>query len=69
MSIHSLHARELDKQLLTRLRDGLLDWEIVVDDTRREIDAAVDRLRLAVRRRDQLAAQVQDLVDKLSEAA
>lgn len=37
-----------------RLESALLDWEIVIADAVAEIDAAVARLRDAVRKRDEL---------------
>jgi hypothetical protein len=37
---------------IERLRDTLIDEDILVDDARRELGAAIDRLRAAVAERD-----------------
>jgi len=41
----------------------LLDLDIIVDDARRELDAAVERVRHAVRHRDRAALHLQQLRD------
>ena len=46
---------------LVRADEALLDHDIVVDDLRREIHAAVERFRVAVRDRDRAAAYVRCL--------
>lgn len=45
--------------LIRSLRDNLLDLNLDVDDSRRDVDAAVERLRVAVQRRDMVARDLQ----------
>ncbi len=52
MTIDTIHARDLDRQLLNRLTENVIDLDIVVDDCRRNVDCAVRALRAAVVARD-----------------
>lgn len=60
------HDRDLDRQLLIRRKEHLIDADIVVDDCRREVDAAVHRLRAAVAARDQAAGRLAALVERMA---
>jgi hypothetical protein len=60
----SIHQRtKFDRGLILSLRNNLLDAEVVIDDCRRELGVAVERLRQAVQSRDMLARQLGALVD------
>jgi hypothetical protein len=60
----SIHGKELDRQLICRLRDSLIDSDIVVDDLRREVDAAVGRFKTAIAHRDRIAAQLEAAINR-----
>lgn len=50
---------KFERGLIRSLRDNLLDLNLDVDDSRRDVDAAVERLRVAVQRRDMVARDLQ----------
>lgn len=54
-----LHRHVAFGARIERLRDSLIDLDIMVDDAGRDLDAALVRLRAAVRERD---AAVRDLL-------
>jgi hypothetical protein len=54
---------------IARVRDGLIDADILVDDRRRDVDASVDALRVAVRERDRAAAYLAYLIELHNEIA
>lgn len=67
-------ADELDRHIterlnIERLRDSLIDMDILVDDARQELNAAAARLREAVRERDDLARALIDAVHVAGKAA
>lgn len=63
-------AATIDRRLrVERLRDALLDAEIVVDDTRRKFEDVIGRLRAAVAARDTLARELQTTIAELEHAA
>jgi hypothetical protein len=64
MIVNSSIARDLDRQLMIRLKESLLDLDILVDDARVETDRAVERFKLAVARRDATARRLMDLINK-----
>ena len=47
---------------LERLRNSVRDWEVAVDDARRDLDLAHEMFREAVRERDHAAARLAELV-------
>jgi hypothetical protein len=49
---------ELKRQLIVRLRESLIDYDILVDDARRDVDRALEQLRVATIRRDVAAARL-----------
>ena len=61
--------REFDRQLLIRLKEDILDYDILIDDRRRELDDAVERLREVVFRRDDLVRQLAALLARHETAA
>jgi hypothetical protein len=50
--------REHRHAVITRLRDHLIDWDLFVDDARRDMERAIRNLQGAVRERDRFAAQL-----------
>lgn len=50
---------------LARARDNVIDLDIVVDDCRRELEAAVKRLQDAVRERDRYVTELLERVDAI----
>jgi hypothetical protein len=65
VNIPDLHRKtltEAERQRLNELLHRLLDWDIVVDDTRVELDAAVIRLQRAVAQRNHVATEVAELI-------
>jgi hypothetical protein len=57
----TVSRRQLSQQI-ERWRDNLLDWDIRVDDDRRDVDAAVVRLQESVHQRDAAARHFAQLV-------
>jgi hypothetical protein len=51
------------RRAIERQRDNVLDADIAVDDARRDLDAAVERLRGAVSDRDRDAVHLQHLIE------
>jgi hypothetical protein len=49
------------RALIFRQEHAVLDWEIVVDDLRHELNAGVERLRAAVREQNRAAADLERL--------
>jgi hypothetical protein len=43
-------------------RDALIDWDIVVDDRRRDVDRAVEQLREAVAERERSRLRLASLI-------
>jgi hypothetical protein len=64
--MESISRLQLNRQLVHRLTESLIDHDIVVDDIRREIDAAVARLNVAVGQRDAIAQQLAELVERMA---
>jgi hypothetical protein len=60
MNGNGSRLRLLEQIELTR--DALLDLEIVVDDSRRTVDAAVEDFKSAVRERNRAAAHLAALI-------
>jgi hypothetical protein len=57
-------AAHIDRELANeRLRDSVIDLDIVVDDARRDVDAALDRLRAAVRDRDAALRELLEAIE------
>jgi hypothetical protein len=48
---------------IARVADSLIDWNVVVDDQCRHVDAAVDALRVAVRERDRVQQYLAWLIE------
>jgi hypothetical protein len=69
MKVSSVHAHEFDRQLLIRLRESPIDWDIVVDESRRDVDGAVERPKTAVRPRDHVAAHLAAAIDRIEAVA
>jgi hypothetical protein len=57
-------AAKLDRQRLIRLRESLIDCDIVVDDARLAVDRTVAEFRLAVSARDAIARQLAAHLDE-----
>jgi hypothetical protein len=55
---HEVVEREHRRAVITRLRDHLIDWDLHVDDARRDMERAIQNLRSAVRERDRFAVQL-----------
>jgi hypothetical protein len=55
------------RRTIERQRDALIDLDSAVDDARRDVDAAVERLRVQVSERDRGAVHLQHLIE-LAEA-
>lgn len=60
------HARQLE---IVRTTDALLDADLVVDDARRDVQAACEVLRRAVRDRAALVARLMAAIDTEGPAA
>ena len=65
----TIHERELRKQLILNLQNNLLDADCGVDEVRRDLDVALERLRWAVARRDDLAHQLEHVIAEHTAAA
>jgi hypothetical protein len=52
-------ARQLDHRLIERLRDNLIDLDIVADDLRNEIADRERRLEIAIQERDRVARDLE----------
>lgn len=64
--METVHDFDFDRQLMISLREHLLDLDAVVDDCRRDIESAVERLQSAVARRDDTARQLASLIDQFN---
>jgi len=64
MEIHTLPVDRHDRQLLSDLRNSLLDWEIVCDETQLEFDDAARRLAHARAQRAAVAYRLAGLLAK-----
>jgi hypothetical protein len=62
----SIYPTPSDRQRIAQARENLIDFDTVVDDARRELDAALDRLRAAVAARDAEAQRLADLIQRLA---
>jgi hypothetical protein len=62
-------ARHIDKRVIARLRDQLIDHDILVDDSRADVDRAVEQFKTAVQRRDAIAEQLRQAIAHLEPAA
>jgi len=56
------------RHLVRQLRESVWDWDVLVDDARKEINVAVQRLRFAVAERDRLAAHLEAAITAEVEA-
>jgi hypothetical protein len=56
----SIHTYELERQLLI-LRESVIDWTLIVDEARRDLDAAVEHFKHCVRVRDRVAGRLAEL--------
>lgn len=54
---------DLKRQRVMRLRDNLLDTDIAVDDARRDLEDVLRRLRSLVHSRDDVARELEALID------
>jgi hypothetical protein len=57
---------EQDRRLRHRLEEAIIDWQIVIDDTKAEIDSACSRLQHAVAQRDHCRHQLADVLQRLA---
>lgn len=56
-------SRAALRRAIARQRDAVLDWDIVVDDARRDVDRALEALREGVRERGRAAVHLAHLCD------
>jgi hypothetical protein len=65
-----LRRKDLDLQRLIRLRENLLDFDILVDDARRGVERATQELHRAIAARDAAAVELgHALLDAEADAA
>lgn len=57
------HSHLAQQRAIAQLRDSLIDLDIVVDDARQELMAAIERTGNAVRERDAVALQLLAAID------
>lgn len=57
-------AKQFDRGLVRSLRNNVLDAAVLVYDRSAEVDAAVERFRAAVQRRDMITRQLQQVLDQ-----
>ena len=55
---------ELNRQLIMRLRDSLYDCDIAVDDARQELTDVLERVRLRVKQRDEVAKRLEAAITR-----
>jgi hypothetical protein len=69
-TIHRLRRKDRDLQRLIRLRENLIDFDILVDDARRDAERATHTLGVAIRDRDVAAVELAHaLLDAEADAA
>jgi hypothetical protein len=65
----SPHGRELRRAYLTKLRESVFDCDIALDDARDSLLRALDDLRAALQRRDDVVRQLAEAIASFEAAA